>query len=185
MKIKWIDSFTARFIYFAGLSLMISNLILSQTRSFYISIVLAIIIIFLLNKEIKLKSSFLLISLLPFLVYIVFDQYLGYFNIIDLILDRMQLFSDNPSTDLTTIGRIAALQYEFAAFLSSNIIFGNGLGFTYFLPEASNPYISWGHIGHIAYLARFGLLGFIIYSIYIPFTSLKYLIGIKTYYFKI
>lgn len=184
VKIKWIDSFTARFIYFAGLSLMISNLILSQTRSFYISIVLAIIIIFLLNKEIKLKSSFLLISLLPFLVYIVFDQYLGYFNIIDLILDRMQLFSDNPSTDVTTVGRMAALQYEFAAFLSSNIIFGNGLGFTYFLPEAYNPYIAWGHIGHIAYLARLGLLGFIIYSLYIPFTSLNYLIRTKPSYLK-
>ena len=85
---------------------------------------------------------------------------------------------------MTTIGRMAALQYEFAAFLSSNIIFGNGLGFTYFLPEASNPYISWGHIGHIAYLARLGLLGFIIYSFYIPFTALKYLIRTKTSYLK-
>lgn len=184
LKIKWLDSFKVRIIYFAGLSLMIINLILSQTRSFYISIVLTLFIIFLLRKEIKFKSSFLLVVFLPFLVYIVFDQYLGLLNINDLIFGRIQLLSDNPSTDVTTVGRMAALQYEFAAFLSSNIIFGNGLGFTYFMPEASNPFISWGHIGHIAYLARLGLIGFVVYSIYIPFTSLKYLIGIKTYYLK-
>ena len=43
LKIKWFDSFNARIIYFAGLSLMIINLMLSQTRSFYISIALTII----------------------------------------------------------------------------------------------------------------------------------------------
>ncbi|OQY73614.1 MAG: hypothetical protein B6D44_06730 [Ignavibacteriales bacterium UTCHB2] len=184
LKIKWLDSFKVRIIYFAGLSLMIINLMLSQTRSFYISIALTIFIIFLLRKEIKFKSSFLFIAFLPFLVYIVFDQYLGLLNINDLIFGRIQLLSDNPSTDVSTLGRMAALQYEFAAFLSSNIIFGNGLGFTSFLPEAYNPYIAWGHIGHIAYLARLGLLGFIIYSLYIPFTALKYLIRSKPAYIK-
>ena len=180
LKIRWLESPNVKLIYFVGLTLMFINLVLSQTRSFYISIILTLLIIFLFSRNLKFKSSFLLIVFVPFLVYIVFDQYLNLLNINELIFGRIQLLSDNPSTDLTTIGRMAAIKYEFAAFLSSNILFGNGLGFTYFLPEAYNPYIAWGHIGPISYLARLGLLGFFIYSIYIPFTTLKFLIGKKT-----
>lgn len=174
LKLKWLKSLPSKLFFLTGLSLMLVNLILSQTRSIYISIILTVILIFLLQKEIKIKSGILLLIIIPFLVYIIFDQYLNLLNINEVLFGRVQLLSDNPSTDLTTIGRLAALKYEFAAFLNSNIIFGNGLGFTYFLPEAYNPYIAWGHIGHIAYLARLGLLGFIIYSIYIPLTSLNY-----------
>lgn len=179
LKIQWLASPIEKFIFLIGLSLMIINLILSQTRSYYISIALTVFIIFLINREMKFKSSFLVIAFLPFIIYIVFDQYLSLLNINDLIFGRTQLLFDNPSTDPTTIGRMAAMQYEFAAFLSSNIFFGNGLGFIYFLPESNNPNIAWGHIGHIAYLARLGLLGFIIYSIYLPYRSLAYLLKTK------
>lgn len=179
LKIHSLASSIEKFIFFTGLSLMIINLILSQTRSFYITILLTVIIIFFFNREFKFKSSFLVITFLPFLIYIVFSQYLNLHNINDIIFSRIQSLYDNPTTDLTTIGRMYALQYEFAAFLSGNIFLGNGLGFTNFHPLNYNPYIAWGHIGHIAYLARLGLLGFIIYSIYIPFSSLKFLVDIK------
>jgi hypothetical protein len=177
IKMKWLESNRVKLIFYAGLSLMIVNLVLSQTRSLYISIILTVIIIYLLRKEIKLKTSLMII--IPFLVYIIFDQYLGSININEIIFGRMQLLSDSPATDVTTIGRLTAIESEFSAFLASNIIFGNGLGFTYFLPEAYNPYIAWGHIGPIAYLSRLGLLGFIIYSIYIPVASLNMLLRTK------
>lgn len=179
IKLKWLENNKVKLIYFIGLSLMVLNLVISQTRSLYITIVLTVIIIFLIRREIKTKTVVLATIIVPFLVYIIFDQYLNWLNINQLIFGRLELLSDSPSTDVTTIGRLTAIDHEFKAFLTSNIIFGNGLGFTYFLPEAYNPYISWGHIGHIAYLARLGLLGFIVYSILIPFTAIITLMKVK------
>lgn len=180
LKIKWLDTLIIKLIYSIGLSLMLVNIILSQTRSIYISIILTIILIFLLHNEFKVKSSLVLIIIIPFIVYIIFDQYLKFININEVIFGRLQLLSDNPTTDITTIGRAVAVKYEFAAFLKSNIIFGNGMGFTYFIPEGKSIYIAWGHIGHIAYLSRLGVMGFIIYSIFIPLSALKYLTRTKT-----
>ena len=180
IKIKWLSTIKIKLIYFSGLSMMVVNIILSQTRSIYISIILTVFLIYLFHKEFKVKSGLIFLIIVPFIVYIIFDQYFKFININELIFGRMQLLSDSPSTDVTTIGRAYAIKYEIAAFLKSNIIFGNGLGFTYFIPEGRSEYISWGHIGHIAYLARLGLLGFIIYSIYIPFTTLKYLVKTET-----
>ena len=185
IKLKWLENKRIKLIYFIGLSLMVMNLVLSQTRSLYVSIVLTVLLIFLLRREIKTRSIILATIVVPFLVYIIFDQYLDWLNINRLIFGRLELLSDSPSTDVTTIGRLTAIDSEFRAFLTSNIIFGNGLGFTYFLPEAYNPYISWGHIGPIAYLSRLGLLGFIVYSIYIPFASLYVLLRTKIFSLKI
>lgn len=179
LKLKWLGAIGVKLIYFAGLSLMLVNLFLSQTRSLYIAIILTVLLIFLLRREIKTKSFIIIVIVVPFLVYIIFDQYLNLLNINEVIFGRIQLLSDSPATDVTTIGRLNAIEREINAFFNSSIIFGNGLGFTYFLPEANNPYISWGHIGPIAYLARLGLLGFIVYSIYIPFTSLYLLLREK------
>lgn len=171
IRIKWLESFKIKIIYFLGLSLMLANIFISQTRSVYFAILLTVIIIFFLRRELKSKSILITAIIVPFLLYIIFDQYLNFININELLFGRIQLLSDSPSTDITTLGRLNAVQIEFNAFLTSNILFGNGIGFNYFLPEANNPYISWGHIGHIAYLARLGLFGFFVYSIYIPLKS--------------
>lgn len=171
LRVKWLESIRVKIIYFLGLSLMLVNIFLSQTRSIYFAILLTVIIIFLLRKEFKSKSLLITSIIVSFMLYIIFDQYLTFVNINELMFGRIQLLSDSTTTDITTLGRLNAAQIEFNAFLSSNLFFGNGLGFHYFLPEANNPYISWGHIGHIAYLARLGLFGFFIYSIYIPLKS--------------
>lgn len=171
LRVKWLESIRIKIIYFLGLSLMLVNIFLSQTRSIYFAILLTVIIIFLLRKEFKSKSLLITSIIVSFMLYIIFDQYLTFININELIFGRIQLLSDGTTTDITTLGRLNAAQIEFNAFLSSNLLFGNGIGFHYFLPEASNPYISWGHIGHIAYLARLGLFGFFVYSIYIPIKS--------------
>lgn len=184
IKLKWLENTKIKLIYFLGLSLMIVNLALSQTRSIYIAIILTVLVIFFTRKEIKTKTLLLTSIVIPFLVFIIFDQYLKLLNINQLIFGRLELLSDSPTTDITTIGRLSAIDYEFKAFLSSSIIFGNGIGFNYFLPEASNPYISWGHIGPIAYLSRMGVLGFIVYSIFIPFTAYSTLKKLKVHTLK-
>lgn len=181
IKQKWLESSLIKIIYFVGLSLMLVNLILSQTRSLYISIILTIIIIYLIKKEIKVKTSLILeVIFVSFLVYIIFEQYLNIINLNEVIFRRLGLLLDSPKTDPTTISRMVAVKYEFNAFLNSNILFGNGMGFTYFISVPYTEYVAWGHIGPVAYLARMGLLGFFVYSIYIPFISLKYLLALKT-----
>lgn len=192
IKLKWIANFQSRIIYIIGLGLLLINIILSQTRSLYLSIILTLIIIliFFSNRQTRTKSSLIILILLPFIVTIIFDWYLNYVKISDLLFERFALLQGDPSSDISAFGRILATRYEFYSFLNSNIFFGNGLGFTYFLPEAYNPYIAWGHVGHIAYLSRLGLLGFFTYSIFIPFVGLNFLIkeklsNIKLVYSKV
>lgn len=179
LKLKWLNTFLLKIIYITGLGLMMVNLILSQTRTIYIYVILTVMIISFLKKKLKFKSVFIILIVIPLVVYVIFVLYLGAININDIIFGRFELFSGGPLTDDTASSRLLAMKYEFDSFLSSNIIFGNGLGFTYFLPEAYNPYISWGHIGHIAYLSRLGLIGFLVYSIYIPFAAIFTLMSIN------
>lgn len=178
VKMKWFKNFSMRIFFLVGISLFVINLLLSQTRSYYIAIILTVTIIYLIRKEVKLKSILIPVIVIPLIIFLIFDIYLGYISISELIFGRVEGLK-TPTTDVTTISRLAAIDYEFNAFLMSNIIFGNGVGFSHFTKDALNPYISWGHIGHIAYLARLGLLGFFIYSILIPFISLHFLYNIN------
>lgn len=183
IKLQWLKSKKIIMIFLVGLSLMIINIILSQTRSITISIILTIIIIYFKKKEIRPKVG--LILLVPFFIYIIFIKYLDISNINEIFFERFRLFTESPGIDITSIARKSAIAYEFNAFLTSNIIFGNGLGYFYFHPEAYNPYIAWGHIGHISYLATLGVFGFMIYSMYIPYISLRVLLYKKINTFKL
>ncbi|HCY77265.1 MAG TPA: hypothetical protein DHV28_15205 [Ignavibacteriales bacterium] len=160
------------FIFIFGLSLFWLNIIFSQTRSVFISLAITVIILALVFKlHIRLRKTFYF-AIISIFIYLTLLIFFPAFDLKELFLGRMISLREQGMNDPTAYTRLDSLFLEWKYFLQSNILFGNGLGYNYFVYEGYK-YISWGHIGHIAYLSTLGIFGFIIYSVLIPVKSIK------------
>lgn len=160
-----------KILYFTCGVLFVINLILSQTRSAVVAIALTIPIMwFFLRKDRQLKHIVqlaIMLILVAASVYLILHMALPELDILDMLISRILELGDQGGT---TLSRRLAFEYELGVWLSGSMILGKGLSY---FQDLRRGVIAFNHLGYLTYLAQLGLLGFLVYGIFVPFSTIQ------------
>lgn len=160
-------------------SLYICSLLLSQTRSIYISFSITYIIVAMLYFKIKfLIKSILFVFIILLFVNTSLSLIGSRINLYQIVTERFGTFGHDDASARGTATRENALRAELQEWRKGNVFLGRGVGYHWLVgEEAVRMYggeegVAWGHLGYVTYLARLGLFGLFIYGIYLPISIL-------------
>jgi hypothetical protein len=150
------------------------SVLLSQTRSIWISSLLAVPIAFLVFKQKGIIKKALLTPLFMIIVFLGVMIAMHYTHpAIDpqnIVVERLRTFIDQDLMFRSTITRRLALKAELEEWSKGSFIFGRGLTYyaNYYFDRVGKYRIAWGHLGHVTTLAQLGLIGLFVYSLFLP-----------------
>jgi len=153
-----------------ALPLFTVSLILDQTRSVWFGMFgAALLTPFVLKSPLKRLGRLICIFLFLYLTTtFLFSYFFPGAALSENIQSRLDQISDQYASG--TNSRQIGARVELDAWLSSNILFGRGMGSqaTFSEKYLGDDSIAFGHIGYVAYLTYTGLIGLFIYAVYIP-----------------
>lgn len=165
-----------RILFFLGVPIFAISLLLSSTRSLWISVIAApLILAFLLGKLDGMPRIMTMGLIIVLLVMLVFPVVLPSLDPVNLVYSRYETLRDEALRYQSTRTRVAVARVETQAWLEGNWLIGRGLGF-HWADEYYSVFgkeVAWGHLGYIAYLARLGLVGLFVYGIYVPLSGIR------------
>jgi len=146
------------------------SVLLNQTRSIWISSVLALPVIMVLYRIQGIMFKALVVPIIIFLLFGGMYFFLQYItpeiSSGDIIRERANTLLDDAEREKSTEGRQNALTMELKYWSEGSLILGRGLFYyqNIYLIEK----VAWGHLGHVTTLAQLGLLGLFVLSVYFP-----------------
>lgn len=157
-------------------SVLAASIILNQTRSVYLAIIITIPILICLFYERHSKFYFLRLFVLILVIsgfagglvrIVTNDQSI---NASFIIKERLSTLTKSDPKQAYTLSRINQFKLETKNWLKGSLIFGRGLWFFQDMePEKKINSIAFGHLGYITYLSQLGLLGLFVYGFYLPY----------------
>ena len=163
-------------MFHASLFIFAISLLLSLTRSLWIAVIAApLILALLLGKSGGMPRIILVGLIIILLVMFVSPVVVPSLDLADLVYSRYETLADEVLRTQSTRTRIAVARVEIQAWLDGNWLIGRGLGF-FWTDEYYGFFgkeVAWGHLGYIAYLARLGLIGLFVYGVYLPLSGIR------------
>ncbi len=161
-------------LYWVAWLLFIGSVLLSQTRSILIALVLAFLCLSFYYRKLNIRVLLLPIIALAFSGIL---QLVTNYNLINIILERFSYLATGGIDDNFGSGRALVVRLEWQLWLDGNLLWGRGTNFNSLetiqrITTDVYGFVGWGHIGHLNYLVTYGLIGFAVYSIYIPVSAL-------------
>lgn len=165
-----------RYIWYVAISLFMLSLLLNQTRSTWISVTVASIILAVLLKHKGFIIHILYVAVPLLVVLFLIVPWVTPLNPTDIISARYNTLADESMREYTTKTRWADIEAETQAWLEGNWLFGRGFAYFYadrWVWSYDEKEVAWAHVGYVTYLAQLGLLGLIIYGFYVPLAGIR------------
>ena len=167
-------------LWIFGCILFGASVILSQTRSFWISSIVSLPAIAMVFRERESWKKGLVVpaiaALFLLLVFGVIELLIPSLDAVDVVGWRLESLTDEEKRQMSTITRQLSIERELGAWLEGTLVFGRGLFFfarEYHEEFAGMYRIAWGHVGHVTTLSQTGLIGLLVYSLLLPLGVIK------------
>ena len=155
------------------------SVLLNQTRSQWIAVVIGTLAVALITKRTAiLGKSVLALSAFLLLSSPVLSYYLPAMDPVSILTTRYTTLADDALRMQTTVTRQNQIRVELDLWQQSGPIgWLLGQGFAYRWADSivaiygsrsdEGERVAWGHVGYVTYLSNLGILGFIVYGVYI------------------
>ena len=159
-------------------SVLVASIVLNQTRSVYLAIIITIPILICLFY--KRHSKFYLLRLF-ILILVISGCAFGLVKLITnnksdaiiIVKQRLGTLTKSDPKQAYTSSRINQFKFETKSWLKGSLVFGRGLWFFQDMePEKKIHSIAFGHLGYVTYLSQLGLFGLFVYGFYLPYRGI-------------
>ncbi len=167
-------------LYYIGLALVGSSVLLSFTRGLWITVLGAVVVIPLLIKEdVLFKMSTKKLVIIVSLCVVILSLALPKLQLAKQITKRVASFAEPEAFRRSYHSRELGQKAEINLWLNGSIILGEGSVLTPEMMKETTFRGAYYHVAYSTYLAHYGLIGLIIYLIVLPLSTIN--IG-RSYY---